>query len=232
MNLDELKNEARSLIGRDEMPEALELLMKWLDETSELYDAIITIKSRSNRIEKGLMLGSISYEKAEPTLSEISFRLLQFVKQLHKSDLKTGIKSGTSHAKIEDKIIFISNTTDEEIIKGYNRFFSRLKFNNVEVVFLDEYRQFEGVEVIIFDNTDLAYCPKPEMANEAIRNRVSLMEEFMKKNEELFFIHYGEVLYWLNDKEIRKRFHPANSRFSLYARVKEMLDFLATITAK
>ncbi|MEL6626943.1 MAG: hypothetical protein AAFS00_18480 [Bacteroidota bacterium] len=52
------------------------------------------------------------------------------------------------------------------------------------------------------------------------------MEIYLSLYDDKFILHFGDILYWIN--QTRDRVHPANSKFSLYARTMDALDFICT----
>ncbi|MEL7196476.1 MAG: hypothetical protein AAFY70_15075 [Bacteroidota bacterium] len=50
------------------------------------------------------------------------------------------------------------------------------------------------------------------------------MEIYLSLYDDKFILHFGDILYWIN--QTRDRVHPANSKFSLYARTMDALDFI------
>ncbi len=239
MDLAELKKVVSQLIINDDVKSALSLVSDNLNSSGEKFDTIVLLISKFNRMKNKKIQQTLSVEKIELAESQLIESLQSFMRELEPTDLS--IKgSGIAHNWITDKIIIIS-PEEKEAPKEMSDFFRDLKFKNAQVLSISSFEEFENtfpgkpenapqdsITLIVFDNTDLSFCPNEKMADEKIKSRVQLMKEFVDKTD-FFFIHYGEVLYWLNSKEARLRFHPANSKFALYARVKEMLDFIATI---
>lgn len=106
-------------------------------------------------------------------------------------------------------------------------FFKQLNFTNVAVYLIDvfESTEYAKYDLVVFDNRDLPFesdkLEKPAKAK--IKQRTAKMDVVVKASSK-FIIHYGNRLNWVNDN--RDRVQAANFQFSLYARIKEMLDFM------
>ncbi len=245
------------MLKEDDVDAVFELLEKYLDPSTKKHDDFILLSGELNRARRHDYLGLEEDRIKNITARNKSiFRLQQFVNHLNQEDLLDQERSGRQHHWIYDKVLIITHSPDEAHIQDTERFFYELKFRNAKAIFLEaadnneklnldthfplskvkekseetKYKE-SPIGVVIFDNTDLPDCPTINGANELIKKRVKLMEAFMEKSP-YTFVHYGERIYWLNDKKIRTRFQAANSRFALYARVKEVLDFLTTINPR
>jgi hypothetical protein len=244
MNLQKLKNTVEEYIMEDELDPALHLLKAQLNPAGRSWKDFVLIKGKFNRINKQTTLGKMSFKEAEEPMDEIVESLHTLNKELTEQDILSN-SSGEEFKWIRDKIAIISHSSDANQNHETRRFFQKLRFKNAKVVHLtvhqdlEELLNFEDsgkekddkIKLVIFDNTDLPSCGNEKEVTEQIKNRIKLMQEFADHADQsdYLFIHYGKYLYWLNDKEVRRRFYSANSRFALYARVKEMLDFIATI---
>lgn len=257
MELEDFKKRIMNMLKEDDVDAVFELLEKYLNPSSKKHDDFILLSGELNHTRRYDYLGLEEDRVKNITArNKIIFRLQQFVNQLTQDDLLDQERSGRQHHWIYDKVLVIAHRSDEAHIQDIERFFYELKFRNAKAIFLEatdgskrlnldiyfphnkvkekseatKYKE-SPIGVVIFDNTDLPDCPSISGANELIKTRVKLMEAFMEKTP-YTFVHYGERIYWLNDKKIRTRFQAANSRFALYARVKEVLDFLTTINPR
>ena len=155
--------------------------------------------------------------------------LLGFIQELTEADVRqqeTAKKQG-----IKNPILVLTATVEAQTY--LSAFFQETNFTNVVVQLqANAPTAIIGYDLVIFDNRDLAECPKSFLLNKlalpeqtAILERIALMDT-LKANTTCLFIHFGEFLYWVSEN--RERVHAANSKFSLFARSKEMIDFINT----
>ena len=109
-----------------------------------------------------------------------------------------------------------------------------MNFSNISVCGIEEFQKidYEPFDLVIFDNRDIPPCfsknKLEELDNEIkslVLQRIEIMESVVK-NSSKFIIHYGDFFYWINLN--RERIQAANSQFSLYARTKEVIEFVNT----
>lgn len=240
MTLTQLKSQTAAFIAEGQIDEAFELLELHLDHSKEGWQNFAAQRGRLKRATRRWNQTRIKFEDFDLIESQVAHSLSEMINELSPADLNTQ-SSGAPHQLIEDKIVVISPSAEEETLEETRKFFQKLRYKNTQVIALSEYRDLEQhvafekeaaaeekIRLVVFDNRDLPFSPKEEYARPTVKARAALMQAFMEKTD-YFFIHYGEVLYWLNTPEARRRFHPANSQFALYARVREMLDFMATM---
>ena len=226
MKIEELKNTLKELFANNRIKQVLNLLKQELDDNSEYYDSFLMNCNRFNAIQEQLMINVISHENANVDKAKINSAILQIINSLQQIDLKQNNK--LSHKEVSNPILVVtSSNSNFDIIKD---FFLQLNFVNISVQSFEQINNTNEFDLIILDNRGLPACPNHSVLEkfqekEVYEFRIQKMNEFIK-NTTKFFIYWGEYLFWVNEN--RERVHAANSKFALYARIKEMLDFINT----
>lgn len=225
--MNELKNKVREAVAANKVKDSLSILKNNLDSSSSKINLLTAIRRNYNTIQTEWLGGIVKEEEYGMRHNKLTARILEFLDLLEAEDLNT--ESGREHSVIKNPLLIIGNP--ETNPREMKKLFEVLRFELVDfyktgdpIPANDQYR------LIIFDNTDLPVCPSPdklsgfeESIQEKFNLRIALWKDFLEKTN-YFFIHYGEYFYWINKN--RERIHAANSRFALYSRVKEMLDFI------
>lgn len=190
-------------------------------EGIETHDLVMQ-KSQYNRLEDQEMMGVISREHYTVELNKIRRNLLSFIENYlpNTNLMPTNL--------IMNPILVISQ--NEEKIAETAQFFNRLNFGQVEVLHTDTVPNTEKYDLIIFDNRHLPFMQKVEQMpdNEIVRKRIDLMKRYIEQSHN-FLLHWGETLFLVND--YRDRIGAANSKFTIYARIRELLDFMRAYRA-
>jgi len=235
MQLIDFKKQVEELFASNRLKEALALLNAELsvEAPPKKRTLFLQLRNRFNAIQEQKIAEVISWSEANVATNKIGMDFLQFVEQLEQSDLKS--KTATTHQDILNSILVICPAAANK--QELEEFFQQLRFINARVQ-SDADVQFplEGYDLIIFDNQHLPDCPVPAAAEKlspeqqsTLQERVALMQRILSETTTPL-LHYGERLYLVN--EHRQRIYAANSRFSLYARTKELLDFINTYLVK
>jgi hypothetical protein len=124
--------------------------------------------------------------------------------------------------KIETaRILFISKTDDDR--DKMKKFMARMPFNGLterdfvvgKEVPVDDY------DFALFDATSLPKILPITELNEADAAHLNLFRAYLNKPIK-YIVYYGEFLHDLD----RERCPSANSKFSLFARIRELIDFI------
>ncbi len=229
MELDLLKAELQDLFEENKIKSCFYLLKARLKRVSERYDTFIKIKRRFNALLDQKIHDTIDFHSRNIETNKIGESLLYLIETLEEIDLATEQQS--THTEIANPIaVFTAQDTIEEVTE----FFNLLNFKKVSVFRTEDFSdtKYDEFDLIVFDNKDLPPCfSKKSLAEldletkEQILNRVKKMNDVINDSAKVI-IHYGEQLYWINAH--RDRVQAANSKFSLYARIKEVIEFINT----
>jgi len=227
MQLRDLKSEIAKLIESNNEKKACQFLKREISDLSRKYHELVLLLSRYNSCYTDRYAGLKKYKKILQDLRSINNDLLDFVDTLEDSDLETNSK--VNYNIIENPILVMTNEEDVDELKS---FFTQLNFMNVKVCPYGEQVEIDPYDIIVYDNQDLEICKKEdeliglkEEQKKLIQERILLMNNVVKYSNK-FIIHFGGMFYWVGRN--RKRVHAANSQFSLYARTKELVDFINT----
>lgn len=237
-SLSSLKREVHALIEADRLKQALTRLSDGIDgQASRWRNDLTGLKRRFNQTNRQKMAGTISREQYELSLNQLTEALMALLDELQAEDLASAGVS--AHDSIANSLLLIGH--DVASLEDLDTLFQQLNFTTYQTCPVEAVaarHDLNEFELVVVDNTDLPYCPAPpekmqglsDEAKAKIQARVQIMTDLIQRQDiTLFLVHYGEQLYWINDRAIRNRVHPANSKFALYARVREALAFLTTI---
>lgn len=228
MKLEELKKQLQAHFSNNRIKSVLDLMEENLSIESDIYDDFLLIRQRYNHYQDEKMAEVVEYSQGDVFLNKITKSILHLIRKLAPSDLS--VKKNKILNEIKNPILLISSP--DLTIPSLEDFMISLNFTNVTIkdsIALEERNQFD---LIILDNRHLPSCFRKddfdkleENLKSRVESRIKLMEAIIHETP-LFMIHFGEQLFWINS--FRKRIHAANSQFSLFARTKEMLDFINT----
>ncbi len=228
MELNKLKKEAKELMGRGNTKKVFNLLAL-VSEDSDKSSELILLRGRYNRLKDKEKGGRLDPNTYEIQLNNITSTLIDFVTSLEAEDIKMGFQ--VAHQEITNRIIVFTQAAK---IESISQLFAELNFSNVSVLTANKLTDTElkDVDLIVFDNTDLPVCYNEkqlegfEVAKKTlVKARIVQMDEIIN-NTPKFIVHYGNILHWVNDK--RARVQAANAQFTLYARIKEVIEFINT----
>ena len=235
-NIKLFKEELQNLYEENKVKQIFEELKEVLDKRGEKYKEFLELIRQFNDLQDEKNAEKIDFQSVKKEMSSIAQNLFDFFNALDEVDFKHK-KDETKHKKIYNNILVL---TAEEEIEIVSDFFYQLNFINVDIkstrVFPSS--MFDKYDIIIFDNTDLKPCRKKEDLKAIrekstedcvlIQNRVEKMDIIIKETSKRV-IHYGGLLYWVDYN--RGRVQAANSKFSLYARTREVIEFINTYRA-
>ena len=206
----------KDLLARDELAEFFELLTPRL-ETNPLVMAGITV-SRNKLItaeRNYYILHLIDY----PTFS---LQKNQAIIGLHNAVDSLGVESVIGKNKegiIEESILLLSPSLDSE--KEMLAYLPFDYFPKLQTAQEEDYQQIaNSFKIIIFDYFD----HNGIIIESEIRSTQTNKLQWLLKNTDCYIIWFGTH----NDmvRENSDRIYAANFRFALYARIREMIDFL------
>ncbi|MCU0445275.1 MAG: hypothetical protein MUE85_10190 [Microscillaceae bacterium] len=234
MTISNIQNELKTIIANDKIEQYFEFCHNILGKSTQIYNSLIALQGQFYDLKNQKKDQIITNEEANIRKNRLRLSLLSLIGEISISDLEN---SDISLQDIEDlkrqtishnpTILVICPSEDE--IEEVKYLFDCLKFDKTEVRYLNKFVPVQQYDLIIFDNRDLPYCPQETNLDKLsekmlVEQRVNLMNKYIDKGFRPI-VHWGEILYWVNYH--REKVHAANSKFSLFARIKEVLDFMA-----
>jgi|GEM_PF-1388094 len=226
MNTKTLQRETRDLISNNRLIAALDLLKEHLKEGGEADDSRIRISRRLHDTRGMTDLEERRTLNLENNKSTDS--LIALINKLQDSDLSKTAKTSAWNPGVHI-LAFAPNDATKNDLHDY---FASMKIpkDNFDIrIFGDHSADMTKHKLVIFDNRDLIACPREDMlerlpaeVQKTIQKRINTMNEIMSVRP--YAIHFGEFLYWVNNN--RDFVNAANSRFTLFARICQMLDYL------
>lgn len=223
MTLEELKQTVEELIIRNRMGKVFELMNQYLTNDAKREIGLTLLRSEVRRNKDAEQKGLILAEAVEVFYSKMYLRILNILEDLTTSDMLTD--KDFDERNIYDFIVVITNTERENNLR---QLLANLRFKKVEFYTDYQYEYVKHAAIIIFDNMDLPSgrnLSENEVAT--IKSREAIIQKCLDETAEQYLIHYGNYLQLLDFN--RDRMQGANSQFSLYARVKEVIEFNNTI---
>lgn len=227
MEVSKLQKKLHDLYEDNKIKNVFSTLKAELDAEGERISIFRNLKRRYNKITDQKMADTIDRGAYNLEMNQVLEALSSFIESLKTSDL--GSKVEPSHAEISNQILVF---TKEQEVENVSEFFRQLNFVNVKVKQNGEEVELSEFDLIVFDNSDLPVCyNRKSFAELEAEQRIIVekrMEEmdFIINESSKFIIHFGGILFWVNAH--RDRVQAANSKFSLYARTKEVIDFINT----
>lgn len=221
----------RTLVKAGQPDQALDELNAVVKQSSDHLETLILLNARFNDLNNRIIQQRIAYQQEQEAKSQLNYDILSLLKVLKEADFKSQNES-PGHQQIENSIgLYLPPGTNRN---EQLSFFRALRLTNITPLTFGEMPEPDTVDFLILNNRDLPFLPSDRMLEEIEQSTVKKVEERIEHldnlwaaSEAYYFIHFGEVLFWVNDH--RSRVHAANSPISLYARIREMIDFLDTI---
>ncbi len=187
---------------------------------SEYYDQYILMRGRFNEANESMNTGVLSFPDYQVQVSQIKSAVLSFARKLEAKDLKGEAKE-VKLDMIPDPVLVVCSS--EESQKEMRTFFELLDFADVKLVQGEAGLGEKAYDLVVFDNRDLPTGRDLSAGDQArLQTRTALMQKYLDVGKE-YLVHFGEFLPFVSQN--RGQVQAANSKFTLYARIKELLDF-------
>jgi len=218
MDLDTLKEQVRTALKDSDLNKTFALLNKYIDKESDVCNELTLLEAKKARTRKSGRMGTVDYQNIELATNQLIKSTSEFVNDLKPHHLSENPQSNENG--ITAKILAYAPGEDRE--KDLQDYFKELNFTNVDVVQYEKEMPLNDYVLIVFDNRDLPFKPDEE----ELKTRTDFMERCLRENQ--YAVHFGNFLPWINHN--RDYVHAANSRFALFARIKEMLEYITSKT--
>ncbi len=204
-NLSTLRHSLKRTLA-DNLAQCIKQLEASLDPSRAAYNDCLTQLAAFNRLERDNHNNLLSRDEYSRELSKLSQAILHLIDNLSEEDL-----SDVRRLREEIHERFLVVTTPERRAQ-MERFFSRNYFKNVTYIHYGDAVPPERFDLALLE--DLQSEPLCAMYLEQYLAEISC-----------YCLYFGER-FPLNRLQYADKVYFANSIFSLYARIREMLDFI------
>lgn len=206
----ELKTKIKQLAAED-IGIGLEKLRTYLSEESIDFNDCIIFESRFRRLKRERLRNIETGDLLDKKENKLLLDVIGFIDDLD-IDASEGNQQ-TNRVVYYENIVVCCTAERTDYMK---QFFSKHYFKNVSF-YHEEKASLGQIDLIVFDD----YLPTSDSE--------SLLKSLLEDNN--YVIYFGKR-FPLPLAQYSDRAYFANSIFSLYARIKEMLDFLKYINPK
>ncbi len=236
MNLDQIIAALRNKIADNKSRQVIKDLRDLLTNDSGHKKTLMLLSSKYNRISD-LLIGDLERRSdLETEFNKINDGLWDLISRLENEDFIPNPKLN-SYGIINPLLILCFDVNQKGELEA---FFNQFDFQSIRIELAENYNEAwnETADLTIWDNRDLPPCPSKEFLESKnlkeserslILKRLSFLDTCLDKKPSPHFIHFGEQFFFVN--EHRNCVNAANSFFSLYARIRETLDFINTYRA-
>lgn len=226
------KQQLTHLISKNRLKDALQFLLDAAQtmEASE-YHEVILLSRQYNEVSENSRMDIESPTETKRAFNKIARSLLQLVAELPETALQTEVPSQPKGYANPILVLTFSEQARQEM----EVFFQPLDFQEIRIELASSYQaSWDGTaDLTIWDNRDLKSCYSrdnlsklTEQEQVDISSRLPILEACLQHRPSPHFIHFGEVFFLVN--EHRSSINAANSFYSLFARIKETLDYINT----
>jgi len=190
----------------DNLGQCIKQLEASLDPRREAWNECIRLLADFNRLERENMGNLLSREQYNQDFARLTQRTLFLIDSLRDDDLSAARRL---REEIHERILVVVRPERRAYME---RFFSKNYFKNVAYIHYGDPLPPERFDLALLEDME----PEPLSA--------MLMEQYADSIGSNI-LYFGEK-FPLNRAKYADKVYFANSIFSLYARIKEMLDFM------
>lgn len=224
----QLRTQIQTAIGEDQVNRAFDLLATHLHPHADVRDEYLTHSAGWKDLQKQKRIAITDLAYLDQKKNHIRSALLEIAKALQPADLRD--PEALVKPALRLPILVICK---DEIDEHYMRdFFSRLDFQDVRIEIRSAYAEpAQDVRILVFANHTLVSLRDNAgrfYYEEADQARIALMEQYLTALESArrftYAVHFGGN--WAGRDRWLDWANAANSRFTLYARLREVADFM------
>lgn len=215
MNLTTLKN----YVSAGKTRQALEALKEAVSPQSNFYNDLLMLMADFSENSRAIVLDLQSPEENRRERKRINNRLLTFLDSLTPDDFKT--TTAVTESINQPLLVITPNVERQSLMQDL---FYRLGMTSAQVEVFAETLGWSAYEIIVFDNEDLPQGRDLSAEQHAQTEAREAQMKYVLENSRAVLVHFGGHLNLVNQH--RSRMQAANSKFTLYARIREVADFL------
>lgn len=190
----------------DNLGQCIQHLEASLDPRRDAYNQCLQLLTDFNRLERENMSNLLSREQYNQDFARLTQRTLFLIDNLRDDDLSAARRL---REEIHERILVVTRPERQAYME---RFFSKNYFKNVAYIHYGDAVPAERFDLALLE--DMESEPLSAM----------LIEQYVESIG-AYILYFGEK-FPLERTRYAEKVYFANSIFSLYARLKEMLDFM------
>jgi hypothetical protein len=190
----------------DNLGQCIKQLEASLDPRRDAWNDLIALLAEFNRLKRENLNNLLSREEYNRDYARLTQRVLSLIDGLQEEDLSA---TRQLREEIHERILVVTRPERRAYME---RFFSKKYFKNVAYIHYGEAVPAERFDLMLLEDME----PEPLSA--------MLMEQYVE-GAEAYVLYFGEK-FPLERARYADKVYFANSIFSLYARIREMLDFM------
>lgn len=213
MELAAFKSSIKQRIPVDTL-EVLRILDGHLKSDVSNYAELINLTAQHSEIHRSFNLGILGIDEKMKFLSRIWKALIELVDRIEDEDV--------SISKSFKLLVISKDEPDRQYMQQY---FDALPIT-AHVISTTSYFPPCNYSLVCFDAHSIGMVRNQgeyDKLTEEQKTHLSLLMEYLEKAPK-WLVYYGEQNYLINN--FRETTNAANNKFSLYARIKEMMDFM------
>lgn len=190
----------------DNLGQCIKQLEASLDPARAVYNDCLAMLTTFNRVERENLANLLTREEYNRELAQLTQAVLHLIDNLMEDDL-----SEVRHLRQEmhERILVVTRPARRAYME---RFFSKNYFKNVQYIYYGDAIPSERFDLAVLE--DIETEPASSLYMEEYVQGIGCYILYFGERFPLDRVRYAEKVYF------------ANSIFSLYARLKEMLDFM------
>ena len=214
IDIEMIRRELRDNIAEGRVGDGMQKLSKWLHPGREKSDELVHLMGQYATLKIDRRKNIVYQEAYEVSLNKIHNSFLEIVNELREDHIS---EEAVFQTAIHERILVISNNEAGE--KEMARFFKPLYFSKVEY---DSSNQLLPAATLKrFDIVLFNYM----FRDQADTKFYHLLEDYLRERT-CNILYFGKKKFRiLEDDQYQFRLYAANYVFSLYARIREMIDY-------
>jgi len=229
--LPQFKDQVRKAILNADFDRAFQLIGDTLVcEGSPVADDAALLVTRYNLQQRFYDSGAVTCANHSAELVRLAANAMKFLDDLPAEAL--GASKPSARLSVTQTVMLV--VTSKERAEAIQALFRLLDFNDTRAVILSDLAEppgLEGVDLVIFDNTDLQECPLEEMLKQfteedraRILARINDMHKLITASPDRtpVLAHFGKPNYWINEQ--RKHGITRSNHTQVYESVHEALE--------
>jgi hypothetical protein len=205
-NLDTFRRSLKKTIA-DNLGQCIKQLEASLDPVSSTYNDCLKLLADFNRWERGSIANLLSREDQNIEFSRLMDRTMMLIDSLQEGDLS---EVRQLRQEIHERLLVVTRQSRQAYME---RFFSKNYFKNVQYIHFGDPVPAVRFDLAVLEDLE----PEPYSS--------MLMEQYLDQIP-CYILYFGAHQVTFDRSKYAEKVYYANSIFSLYARLKEMLDFI------